>query len=292
MLDSTRKLASSAAALGLTVLHSRRTITTVSALALAAVALAGCSAAGDTDAPADSDTTTSQPGGSNDAGINGNASGDEPVEAEVEGVTTYTFDDRRVVDSSDLEPYIVDTAVPVVFELPDDLRAAAHESKTLAVDSFTVDATAFSTGVCRLDVEVDWADGGYEALAEPSRITSNLDEEAAIAIAHVTSNFTFEPALVDELPADEEVEVGVTYVQNDGTAFTHVTQCSEDYEDEMLQLLFSYTEPVAENAPTHLIASDIAVVPGGQGGAEGATLIVDSNVSADVSATGDWTRIG
>lgn len=290
MLDTTRKLASSAAALGLTVLHSRRTITTVSALALAAVALAGCSVAGDTDAPAGSDTATTQSGGTGSSSRTGDASGDEPIDAEAGGTTVYTYDDQRVVGDAP-EPYIVDTVVPVVFELPDDLRAATHEGKTLAVDSFTVDATAFSTGVCRLDVEVDWADGGYEALAEPSEYLSDLDEPAT-AIGHAISGIiSYDPTVVDELPADEEVEVGVTYVKDDGTAFTRVDECSEDYEDDLVQLVFSYTEPVVENSPTSLVISDIAVMPGGRG-ADAATLVVDSHVSANVSATGDWTQSG
>lgn len=288
MRDTTRKLASSAAALGLTVLHNRRTITTVSALALAAVALVGCSAA-DTDVPAGGDTATTQSGGTGSSSSTGDASGDEPIEVEVEDVTVYTYDDHRVVGDGDLEPYVVDTVVPVVFELPDDLRAAVPEDKTLAVDGFTVDATAFSTGVCRLDVEVDWADGGYEALASPSQIQPDLGE-AANAIGHVTSNLTYEPVVVDELPADEEVEVGATYVKNDGTAFTHVDECSEDYADDLIQLLFSYDEPVVETGSAQILTSDIAVVPGGQGGAEGATLVIDSDVYASLSATGDWTR--
>lgn len=229
-------------------------------------------------------------GGSGDVTV-GDGSGDSDAGQSASESVVYQFDEAK---SDDGTPFTAtDSAVTV--QLSDELADAVPTEAQLAVDHFTLDATAFDTGMCRLDVEVAYANGGEDALSAPREGRGDTPESCLVwALLHgdnTPGQAIIEPTVVDELPADEELERGVEYITADSTQLTAVHDCSDDADDDFASLSFLY--PGDEEGDLDSFADvDVAVVQGGQSGGDGTTIMITGETEADLTPAGAWTAPG
>jgi len=240
-------------------------------LTMTALMLAGCGSG--TEETSSGDATGS---GDSDAG----QSASEPV--------VYQFDEAK---SDDGTPFTAtDSAVTV--QLSDELADAVPTGAQLAVDHFTLQARAFDTGMCRLDVEVAYANGGADTLSAPREGRGDTPESRLVwALLHgdnTPGQAIIEPTVVDELPVDEELERGVEYITEDSTQLTAVHDCSEDADDDFVSLSFLYHGD-EEGELESFADVDVAVVQGGQSGGDGTTIMITGETEADLTPAGAWT---
>lgn len=222
-------------------------------------------------------------GGSDTSEKKGTGSSPGPDES---AAVTYQFDEARVADSADQTPFVT-TETSITVKLSDELAAAIPDGESMTIESFTLRPEALASGMCRLDVDVDYADGGAEALA-----ATHADEDPAEAIvlrlASLYIDETSGDAIVDELPSNDEIDSDrATFVTKDFEHIAIIDQCSEDNEDDMVDLVLPYLEDTGDN----FASVELAVLPGGgQAGGEGTTTIVTGQADAQVSASGKWTK--
>ncbi|OYO00729.1 hypothetical protein CGZ95_08895 [Enemella evansiae] len=253
-------------------------LASITALAIAAVL--GLSACGGSDSTDQSANPQQGQGSSSEAG----QSTDGSTEAK-----TYAFDEVRTAGSGDALPFVSD-AGPVTITLSDGLRAAVPEGAQLIVDSYTVTAKQFETGMCRLDVTVDYAPGGQEAVTEPIRKPGekNYPDAASRAEARLI-DYGRDLTVVDTLPSDEQIANKTSYATPDFTQLTLVDECSEDPEDKFTALAFPYTSASAEatgrSEHTPFAEVEIALVTN----VETPLVYVAGEVNdAEVSPAGEW----
>ncbi|WP_433676895.1 hypothetical protein [Microbacterium gorillae] len=244
--------------------------------ASATLTIAGCSGG-------DSGATASSP-----------ESGSESVEQPTATQNIYQFDEARVMDEDDQIPFVsIDADSPITVRLSEDLVAAVADGLVVAVDHFVVTATAFSTGVCRIDADVFYADGGQEALSAPtSEYKSEPLQNVAASLIGIYPGREDEVLIVDAPPTDDELEYEARYITADGATLTLVDDCSDDPQatDSAQELEFPYTTLV-DDLPyrTGIATAYVGVAPGGgQSGGVGTTVVLTGEVDADVSPTGSW----
>ncbi|MCP3424816.1 hypothetical protein NBM05_01905 [Rothia sp. AR01] len=205
--------------------------------------------------------------------------------------SVYQFDQARVDDDDDQEPFVASEG-EVVVQLSDELKATIPEDGSVAIDHYTLSAKAFETGICRLDVDIAYTDGGEDALSAPRR----HQDETPQANLHeaITDVEIEEDEVVDEVPSDAELENGMDYMTKDFSHATFVDECSENAEDDITSLGFPYSQKPSKmnSADSDIIRNfanvDIAVVAGTQGGQDGASIIVTGDTAAELSVTGEW----
>lgn len=245
--------------------RTKQTHITVAALAGLALTLAGCGGAGDAS-----------------AGSEGQPDNPEAVDA---APTVYNFDSAKVADSED-ESFVVTNSAFTV-ELSDELKAVIPSGKSVAVESFTVTPKVFPTGLCRVDVSVDYADGGLESVkTNPAYADDDSVEESVVGNVF-GGNFFDEDQLVDSVPSDEDVEEGVLYLTSDYRNITMVDECNEDDSETFIMTEFPYINPVEDDS--YFAHASISVLSGGgQSGGEGVTVLVNGDTAAELSANGNW----
>lgn len=248
--------------------------------ALAVAAVLGLSACGGSDST-DQDANTQQGQGNSSAA---GKSAEGSAEAK-----NYVFDEVRTAGSEDAPPFVSD-AGPVTITLSDGLRTAVPEGAQLIVDSYTVTAKQFETGMCRLDVTVDFAPGGQEAVTEPIRKPGEMSYPDAASRAEARLiDYGRDLNVVDTLPSDEQLANKTSYATPDFTQLTLVDECSEDPEDKFTALAFPYTSASAEatgrSEHTPFAEVEIALVTN----VEQPLVYVAGEVNdAEVSPTGQW----
>ncbi|WP_236865961.1 hypothetical protein [Brevibacterium daeguense] len=177
-------------------------------------------------------------------------------------------------------------------QLSGELAAAIPEDSAVAIDELVLTATAFSTGICRLEVEIVYTDGGMEVVAAGAvSPRDSAEENAAVVLLNAGTRADIEA--VAEVPSDDEVEKDVTYVTNDLSHITVVDECSDAADDDFASLKFPYSvqpeRPDAMEGDIHEFATaEVAVIPGSQGGSDGASIIITGDTDAELTATGQW----
>ncbi|GAA4521773.1 hypothetical protein GCM10023160_09200 [Brachybacterium paraconglomeratum] len=248
-------------------------------LAVASIAFAGCSGG------SEGDGDTAPAGGSD-----GETSSEKLPEQVV-----YQFDEARVERSDDQEPFVSSDS-EVVVQLSDDLKAAIPDERSVAVDHFVLSSKAFVTGMCRLDVEVVYTESGQQALAESNPDSDESPQEKVFAA--LADGGVDEEDVVDEIPADEDLEKDAQYFTSDFSHMTLIDECSEDDDNNFAYLRFSYEQEDTDDPdaiPGELGAFanvSVAVIPGGQGGSEGTSMIINGFTHAEVGVTGEWSQPG
>lgn len=202
-------------------------------------------------------------------------SGDQSGQAAV-----YQFDEAKTDDGT---PFMA-TDLPVTVQLSDELVEAAPSGTQLTVDHFRLNATAFDTGSCRLDVEVAYANDGANVLSAPRDRGRNAHE---YVMAALTLNRQYTDVIVaDALPNDEDLENNQTYMTEDFTGMTFVDSCSEDVDDRFIPLAFAY--PDDEGDLEEFAVADVSVVRGSQSSSDGATVMIIGDTEADLTPAGAW----
>ncbi|SMX98393.1 hypothetical protein [Brevibacterium linens] len=229
----------------------------------AALVLAGCGSGSD---------EASGAGRDNDGGA-----GDGARES-----TVYQFDEAKTADDT---PFAVSDS-PVTVELSGELESALPAGAQLTVGQYTISAKAFETGMCRLYVETEFANGGQGTLSAPRERGGDNPHEYVMSALTKDRKYS-DAAVVDELPSDEDLEDDGEYITEDFSKMTFVDRCSEDADDRFLPLDFLYP---GEDGELETFADvDIAVVGGTQSGSGGTTLFLTGDTEADVTPAGEWT---
>lgn len=243
----------------------------VALTAVALLALAGCS------------------GG---AGTTGNGPSEGKQSRQPENI--YEFDQLRVADKDDATPYAVSDPKSVTIRLSEELKGVAPKDNPILVDSFTLTQRAFSTGICRLDVRVNYAEGGKRAITAPLASTSTSEQERfAVKENRVKERLTAgaflggtDVKLVASLPTDDQISKQGFYMTTDYTAMTFVDECGTGPTDAMTDLTFPFTDQRPKESgwrQTSFAGAEVTVMTGG-------TVVISGGVDADVSASGKWTR--
>lgn len=248
----------------------------------------------------------------------------EDAAAALPDVATYDFEDQRVADPDEVPPYVVEDS-PVVIKLSDELKEVVPDGHEMAVEQFLVTAKTFSTGMCRTDFEITYADGGFDALtelrqtardrraadaeeylaeylAEHGEYPYNDSEERDAELAGVPIDFDEaipvwglgnDVEVVSDPPADEDLEEETNYATEDGTHFTVVSNCERTLSVKFPSM--TWTDELDEAlelgntpAPDSFASVEIGVSQGTSGGPDGTSLILEGYVEADVSVAGEW----
>lgn len=238
-----------------------RVSTVTAALAGVALVLTACSGGGDADAEAKGKSEDSE--GS---------------------VTVYNFDSAKVADSDEESFVVNDEAVTVA--LSDELQAAVPSGKAVAVEQFTVKPKIMPTGLCRVDVHVEYADGGLESVQANPKYDHQDTAEKAVVGNLFNEAFDDDDKVVDEVPSDDDVQEDVHYLTSDFENYTFVGDCNEGDDETFVSTEFPYNNPTEDD--TYFAAARISIMPGGGEGGEGAATTISGDTKAELSANGKW----
>lgn len=95
-----------------------------------------------------------------DAPAEGSGAPEESPATGSSNIVEYQFDDQRVSDPDDVAPFIV-TDQDVVISRSDEL-ADIVPARGVSIESYTLSAKAFPTGVCRLDMTIAYNGNGAQ----------------------------------------------------------------------------------------------------------------------------------
>jgi len=210
--------------------HSLR-ITTAAALILATgLGLAACGVDEEPTAGSESKSAVDETASSEGA---------EPAAAAPESV--YDFSNLLVLDGESAPPWFSERGEDVRVELTDELKQLVPEGHDIVVDSFDLHARVFATGVCALDVTVNYApDGpgvqgftaGTKELHPGSEFAAtelSSDELIwrALGVGQSTDGVIGSPQIVDDFPADDDLTVDTKYATADYTKLTFTKECQD-----------------------------------------------------------------
>ncbi|NDR52723.1 hypothetical protein [Actinomyces sp. 565] len=244
-------------------------------------------------------------GSSNDASnsFGGDAGGDAAVTqeaSETSNAVVYEFEEARVNDSDD-QTVLAAVEQPLVVRLSDELKTAVEaDGGVVAVKQFTITAKSFSTGMCRVDVDVDYSsDDAFNTVAqrliedEHARHEGvenyNFDDEQDVFWKYVVDTHG-EAEIVESVPEDSELSNSNTsYVTSDYSHATIVKEC-DDLDDEEVAFPY-YILPSRENINVWDIAASLEyeIISGVDGGAT--IYATKGYANADLSISGDWAPI-
>lgn len=255
MTTRTVKRAASAAALSLTGM----------------LALAGCS-------------------GSDDSGAADTGSGDDSDKA-TQAAATYQFDEARVTDQYKADPYMTSES-PITIALSDELKATVPDGKKIAIDHYTITPKAFDTGLCRLDVDIAYADGGQQSITEALPRDDDADADHTF-FTKIAPGALDGAESVEALPSNNEISDTGAWFTRDHTKLTIVDDCSSDVNDSaesLIDLRFPYTNPGKTNNADDIrfADADIFVASGSQSGAESTTTFIRGETVTEIAANGEW----
>lgn len=141
--------------------------------------------------------------------------------AEEPEAAIYEFEEAKSGNNSDSQPFRAPEGQQINIWLSDELAATVPHEVPVLVDSYVITGTRVfeSTGVCVIDVEINYTEGGLEAL---------LEEHEEDEITDPLFDASRAEAMVDELPSDEEImETGV-YMTTDHSAASIVDDCEDE----------------------------------------------------------------
>ena len=165
----------------------RRTMTAATLMMSASMVLAACGGTG-------TDTEDLAQAGADEGSENSGTPG------------VYQFDEARTAVYTDQEPFTSNDQ-PVTVKLSDELAAAMPDGRSIAVDHFTVDASALDGGLCRAEVSISFAEGGEEAILDSDYFDDD-DMPADKIVSSITDSWIYhEDFVVDELPDDFECPI-------------------------------------------------------------------------------------
>ncbi|MGP5523344.1 hypothetical protein ACTXM3_08595 [Glutamicibacter arilaitensis] len=195
----------------------------------------------------------------------------------------YQFDEVRVADSDDQVPFST-SDMPVTVQMSEELKGAAPSGVAIAVEKYTVDAKAFSTGICRANVGIEYTAGGKGIIDGTETKFGSNDYENLVNSLFVSETFARAVEVVDELPTDDELKEDAAYITKDATTATFVKSCGEDGDDYMFLLVFPYS---GEDGDLESFATAWPAFVG-FAGSNSVQLVIEGNAEADVSPTGAW----
>lgn len=210
-------------------------------------------------------------GGGNDGGA-----GDGSRES-----TVYQFDEAKTGDDT---PFAASDS-PVTVELSNELEQALPSAAQLTVGRYMISAKAFETGMCRLDVETVFANGGQDTLSATRERGGDNPHEFVMSALTKDRKYS-DAVVVDEPPSDEDLENDGEYITEDFSKMTFIDRCSEDADDRFLSLDFLY--PGEDGELESFADVDIAVVGGTQSGSARTTLFLTGDTGANVTPAGEW----
>lgn len=282
---------------------------TAAALILATtIGLAACSADED-PAPNDAAETAAPEGAALES---------EEAEASVPA-SAYDFGNLLVMDPECAPIWNGGPGNDVRVALSDEVEQLVPEGHDIVVDSYDLHARVFATGVCALDVTVNYDPEGpgpqgftagtkeLHPEAEFAIIDDRTDEERiwdalGLVSGGGPSSDVTPPQFVDDFPSDDDLTLDTKYTTADYTKLTFVKDCmsqdrgiaSFDFGDDWQCINDGNSEggPGRRDAPPLLdncmnsywsIASFQALVAG-----DGSISIPSASVRAAVSVAGKW----
>lgn len=226
----------------------------------------------------------------NSDGGSSDESGADSATSEQASEAVYQFDEARVADDDLQEPFTV-TDAAVAVKLSSELSKAIPDGAAMTVDHHTVRAKAFETGMCRIDLGLSYNNAGQQAMtASRTSDGGSSDPVPERLVGALTSGDSGSGAqFVDQRPSDDQLEEGGEYVTKDLSNVTFVDECSEDAEDPMVHIHFSY--PNGDGELDEFAVFRVAVMSGGgQAGGDGTTIALTGDTEADVSPSGKWMQ--
>lgn len=209
----------------------------------------------------------------------------------------YQFDELRVADPEHMPTIASRSAEKVTMRLSDELKGVVPEGNAMAVDSYELRPRVFPSGICALDVKVNYAGGGKDALKAPMEVGPNDSSaervnasEQSRMVYRLTgnSNFADEDLLqvVDRLPSDDELAKEGFYLKSDYSEMTFVTACVRSTGEATASLVFPFTQPLDRKSSSSkeyaFAGASISVI------AEKSMTIQGWLPFAEVGVTGKW----
>lgn len=217
-----------------------------------------------------------------DSPAEGTSTPDESPAADSSNIVDYQFDDLRVSDPDEVAPFIV-TDQDVVISLSDELTGIVP-ARGVSIESYTLSAKAFPTGICRLDMTIAYNGNGAQEVQQGG---DRGPEGNFVTLTDGRGFFDHTHQMVDALPSDEDIEEGMTYILSDFSRVSVVDECDSSPDDSFISANFPYSDATKYN---HVFANtDIAVMQGNQAGSDGVTIAITGELpDAKVSPTGAW----
>lgn len=259
----------------------RRVLMLSTALVSGAFLLAACAGGAPSDSVAKEGANTKDTAGQ--AGEAAQAAGD----------VVYQFDEALVTDSSDEIPFVTNET-SVVIKLSDGLKKALPDGARMNVEQYVLTTKAYSTGSCRVDVSIDYADGGIETLSKPRDNAGKPRDEAGSddpykSVGAAVARGSWAEHIVDRLPSDDEIDGSGGYMTKDFREYMEIDECSDAPDDDFISLAFPYE--TAEGRLSDFALAEVAVMSNvGNSGENLVTTAIFGESQASVSPTGSWVK--
>lgn len=252
----------------------RRVLMLSTALVSGAFLLAACAGGAPSDSVAKEGANTKDT-----AGQAGEA-------AQVAGDVVYQFDEALVTDSSDEIPFVTNET-SVVIKLSDGLKKALPDGARMNVEQYVLTTKAYSTGSCRVDMSIDYTDGGLETLSKPREDAGSGDAYRYVGAAITRGNWA--DHIVDRLPSDDEIDGSGAVMTKDFREYMEIDECSDAPDDAFIKLVFPYV--TAEGRLSEYALAEVAVMSNvGNSGENLVTTAIFGESQASVSPTGSWVK--
>lgn len=228
-----------------------------------------------------------------------------------EGVV-YEFEEAKDKQNED-SIHVLTTENTITVRLSDELKKAAEPVGDPLVESYTFTTKAFPTGICRVDIDIEYTDNAPELAekatewlyndeynyvmenrrddsTEPIEI-SRLSPERFLIMYLIPSKSDYEDInFVDSIPVDEEL--GSDYEEYYTSDVEHVVQSGPCVNGEAVthmdvrDIAMPYIQE--DGYPNDDVATFDYAVTDESGTGENATFALIGETSAEVSATGAW----
>ncbi|MCV7499013.1 YgdI/YgdR family lipoprotein [Micrococcus luteus] len=213
--------------------------------------------------------------------------------------SVYDFQNAKIASPKNAVPFVA-TSQPLVVKPSAAMLAAIRPGKVVGVESFEIASKSFPTGMCRVDIKVNYTPGAKDQLlntwppyakSEPSRKPSvgPVEGFSRVVLPYVSSGWT----VVDALPSDDALEVKAqAFTTPDFDKATIVDKCA-DLADDEVKVMFPYTTDLDKDAPVGqgvFAAAKINVLahPSGGNGPTTSLSVTPGSLDVEVTATGEW----
>lgn len=214
----------------------------------------------------------------------GNSSGSASVPSVPAGAV-YQFDDQRNQNTDTTTDPAVFKNTAVRIQLSDDLAKAVPAGKKLDVKSFTLTTKGFPSGMCRTDIDIEYAPGGLEVLKSYSTEYSYYDSKGARIVKKATVPERVGLGIgvgptssVSAVPSDDSLKKG-DFITEDFSHITSVAQCGE----EVAGLGFVYIPVNRSTSPFAHAAVQTSKDPN-----DPALSVTGEVNGADIGVSGKW----
>lgn len=264
----------------------------------ALLALTGCS--GDND-----ETVIDEPNGNSGTQEETDAEDPNDEETQEQIGDEHVFEFEQAKDQrgggQGHEPHHPSPGEPVIVQLSDELEALAPEDSPMVVQSYTINPKTLGNNACRLNIEIEYTDGGLEAMLEEEGVDPSADPEEPHAPGTrfgfplpMWLTDTMDGQIVDALPSDEEVigteapvsNVGSAqvYFTDDYSAMSFVDECNADETESFIRLQFPGLNDGTGGTPFAQVTLSVL---------DDESVILSHSTIRGVQAdsNGDWERV-